>query len=176
MFTPYDERLAKSHRYWQCRLKYLVRNPGFPSSPFSILSQAILRSHLPIPSGNSLQHQSKTFVTFSPWHLAKLFSSLGSCHIPAILCVLNLTSRRCTPGGIGHALALEFHRQGLRVLATARTVSKIADLVDMGIECFPLVVDNHDSVEECFRLVSELLGSSGLDYLINNAGKGEHLH
>ncbi|MCJ1310810.1 hypothetical protein MMC25_004477 [Agyrium rufum] len=82
----------------------------------------------------------------------------------------------CSPGGIGHALAIEFHSRGYRVLATARNASHITSLSDLGIETLSLTVDDHESVAACFSEVSKLLrsnsGSGGLNYLINNAGKG----
>ncbi|GAB5587676.1 NADPH-dependent 1-acyl dihydroxyacetone phosphate reductase [Umbelopsis nana] len=75
------------------------------------------------------------------------------------------------PGGIGHALAKEFHSRGLRVFATGRTVSKIASLQELGIDCVSLVVDDPTSVAECHKEVQRLLAGRGLDFIINNAGK-----
>lgn len=37
----------------------------------------------------------------------------------------------CRDGGIGSALAQEFHAQNFHVFATARTVSKMADLAQL---------------------------------------------
>ncbi|KAI4227803.1 MAG: hypothetical protein L6R36_002156 [Xanthoria steineri] len=59
----------------------------------------------------------------------------------------------CSPGGIGNALAREFHSKGLRVIATAGTAETIQDLADLGI-----------------KKVVERTGG-GLDYLVNNAGR-----
>jgi 1-acylglycerone phosphate reductase len=78
-------------------------------------------------------------------------------------------NRRCSPGGIGNSLAREFHRQGLRVFATARNATTISDLADVGIETLSLVVDDTDSVKSCFTDVASRLGDKGLDYLVNNA-------
>ena len=75
----------------------------------------------------------------------------------------------CSPGGIGNALAREFHRNGLRVLATARESETISDLADLGIETLSLVVDNPESVKACHAEVESRLGDKGLDYLVNNA-------
>ena len=47
--------------------------------------------------------------------------------------ICTLTLHRCSPGGIGHALAKEFHSRGLQVFATVRTVDKISDLKELGI-------------------------------------------
>ncbi|OCT50994.1 NADPH-dependent 1-acyldihydroxyacetone phosphate reductase [Cladophialophora carrionii] len=76
----------------------------------------------------------------------------------------------CSPGGIGHALALAFHARGLRVFATARTTTQISDLSLQGIETLPLVVDDDESILSCFRDVEQLTEGRGLDYLVNNAG------
>lgn len=77
--------------------------------------------------------------------------------------------KRCSPGGIGNSLAREFHRHGLRVLATAREATTIADLAELGIETLSLVVDDAESVKACFADVETRLGDKGLDYLVNNA-------
>ncbi|KAL5356218.1 short chain dehydrogenase/reductase [Aspergillus floccosus] len=77
----------------------------------------------------------------------------------------------CSPGGIGNALAREFHRQGLRVFATARDAKTIEDLATVGIETLSLVVDDKESVQRCYEEVVKLLGDKGLDYLVNNAGR-----
>ncbi|KAL9618237.1 MAG: hypothetical protein Q9160_007007 [Pyrenula sp. 1 TL-2023] len=90
----------------------------------------------------------------------------------------------CSPGGIGHALAIAFHSRGLRVFATLRDSNsdKASELKDLGIECVDLVVDDPESVKACRKEVEELLrkgegesedgkGEGRLDYLVNNAGK-----
>lgn len=79
----------------------------------------------------------------------------------------------CSPGGIGHALAKEFHSRGLRVFATARTVEKINDLKELGINCVSLVVDDPASVATCHKEIENLLEGGGIDYIINNAGKSK---
>ncbi|EFE44921.1 hypothetical protein TRV_00294 [Trichophyton verrucosum HKI 0517] len=76
----------------------------------------------------------------------------------------------CSPGGIGHSLALEFQRNGLRVFATARNKEVLVDLEEKGIEALDLVVDNEKSILACFDEVKSRLGESkGLDILVNNA-------
>ncbi|KAI2011486.1 NADPH-dependent 1-acyl dihydroxyacetone phosphate reductase [Ophidiomyces ophidiicola] len=77
----------------------------------------------------------------------------------------------CSPGGIGHSLALEFHRNGLRVFATARDRNTLSDLNQRGIETLSLEVDQDQSVLACRDEVVSLLGEKGLDYLVNNAGQ-----
>ncbi|MCJ1413081.1 hypothetical protein MMC19_007183 [Ptychographa xylographoides] len=77
----------------------------------------------------------------------------------------------CSPGGIGNALAREFHARGLRVFATARKTETISDLSGLGMECLSLVVDEESSVQACFAEVQKRVGDSGLDYLFNNAGR-----
>ncbi|CAI6288090.1 unnamed protein product [Periconia digitata] len=76
----------------------------------------------------------------------------------------------CSPGGIGHALALELKHRGLRVFATGRSLEKISDLKKSGIECLSLTVDEPASVAAFREEVVKLLGGQGLDYLFNNAG------
>ncbi|EED18352.1 short chain dehydrogenase/reductase (Ayr1), putative [Talaromyces stipitatus ATCC 10500] len=77
----------------------------------------------------------------------------------------------CSPGGIGNSLAREFHRNGLRVFATARDTQHIQDLAAIGIETLSLVVDSEESIKACFEEVSKRLDTNGLDYLVNNAGR-----
>lgn len=81
----------------------------------------------------------------------------------------NIPVRSCSNGGIGHSLALEFLKNGLRVFATARDRETISDLKEKGIDTLSLTVDKEESVKACFNEVTELLGGKGLDYLVNNA-------
>lgn len=74
-------------------------------------------------------------------------------------------------GGIGDALAQEFHRKGLRVIATARNLNKVQHLKDMGLEVLALDVVNDASIREAVKSVSALTGGK-LDVLVNNAGSG----
>lgn len=75
----------------------------------------------------------------------------------------------CTPGGIGHSLALEYHAKGLYVIATARRLEVMKDLAELGMATLPLDVTSTDSIEACKKAVSELTGGR-LDILVNNAG------
>jgi len=77
----------------------------------------------------------------------------------------------CSDGGLGAALAVAFHRQGDRVLATARNPKKMTSLKSLGIETLSLDVLSAESVKVCVAEVSALTGGS-LDILINNAGSG----
>ncbi|KIW70717.1 hypothetical protein PV04_02961 [Phialophora macrospora] len=77
----------------------------------------------------------------------------------------------CSAGGMGAALATEFHRRGDRVFATARDPSKMAALKAAGIETLILDVISEDSIQACMRHVSSSTGGS-LDVLVNNAGRG----
>ncbi|KAI8313732.1 hypothetical protein K4K61_006983 [Colletotrichum sp. SAR11_59] len=63
----------------------------------------------------------------------------------------------CTPGGIGHALAREFHAKVLQ------------DLGDQGMTTIALDVTKAESIAECKQKVMELTGGR-LDFLVNNAG------
>nr|POE86937.1 nadph-dependent 1-acyldihydroxyacetone phosphate reductase [Quercus suber] len=76
----------------------------------------------------------------------------------------------CSSGGIGHALAREFHSQGLRVFATARNSSSISDLAALGIETLSLEVTSATSIT---NLAAEIASrtNGALDILVNNAGR-----
>ncbi|KZV80174.1 NAD(P)-binding protein [Exidia glandulosa HHB12029] len=94
------------------------------------------------------------------------------------LCLKPMTDTRetvlitgCTPGGIGHALALEFHKQGARVFATARRIATLEDLRAQGIETLSIDVGDDDSVQAAAARYRELTGGK-LDILVNNAGRG----
>lgn len=73
-------------------------------------------------------------------------------------------------------MAREFHERGYQVFATGRTIQKIAELQELGIECVALELTSEESIHECHRRVSVLLGDQGLDFLINNAGAGKSSH
>lgn len=72
--------------------------------------------------------------------------------------------------GIGHALALELHRRGATVIATARRRAVLADLSAQGLQTAALDVDSSDSIA---ALMADL-GARGVsvDMLVNNAGYG----
>lgn len=77
----------------------------------------------------------------------------------------------CTPGGLGHALALEFHKRGTRVFATARRLETLDDLRAKGIETFALDVTSDESIQAAVAHIAEATGGT-LDILVNNAGVG----
>jgi 1-acylglycerone phosphate reductase len=74
-------------------------------------------------------------------------------------------------GGLGDALAQEYHRRGLRVFAAARSLSKIQHLIDLGLEPVELDVINQESVDAAVEFVTKATGGK-LDILVNNAGLG----
>ncbi|KZP17730.1 NAD(P)-binding protein [Athelia psychrophila] len=76
----------------------------------------------------------------------------------------------CSAGGIGNALALEFHARGLRVIATARRAQAMANLADAGINTLILDVADPESVARAKDAVAKLTGGT-LDILVNNAGQ-----
>ncbi|CZR63966.1 related to 1-acyldihydroxyacetone-phosphate reductase [Phialocephala subalpina] len=76
----------------------------------------------------------------------------------------------CSPGGIGHALAREFHSKGLHVIATARDKIVLADLEELGMTTLSLDVTNTDNIREAKTEVEKLTGGR-LDILVNNAGR-----
>ncbi|KAI1084848.1 NAD(P)-binding protein [Whalleya microplaca] len=80
----------------------------------------------------------------------------------------------CTPGGIGHGICLEYHRQGLHVIATARRPEVLAELGALGMSTVALDVTDSDSIKKCHGEVANITGGK-LDILVNNAGR-THTH
>ncbi|KAK3318709.1 acylglycerone-phosphate reductase-like protein [Apodospora peruviana] len=80
----------------------------------------------------------------------------------------------CTPGGIGHALAMEFHAKGVHVIATARNTSVLAEMAALGMSTLALDVTKAESIKTCHDEVAKLTGGK-LDFLVNNAGR-THTH
>ena len=76
---------------------------------------------------------------------------------------------RCSEGGAGNALALEFAAQGCRVFATARSLKSISNLSAAGIEVFTLDVTSEESIEALKAEITSLTNGK-LDVLYNNAG------
>ncbi|KAG5998263.1 hypothetical protein E4U54_002224 [Claviceps lovelessii] len=74
----------------------------------------------------------------------------------------------CTPGGIGYALAREFHSKGHTVIATARRDEIVRRLRSDGMVALLLDVTNQDSIASCLDEVVKITGG-GLDMLVNNA-------
>ncbi|KIW91794.1 uncharacterized protein Z519_07764 [Cladophialophora bantiana CBS 173.52] len=86
----------------------------------------------------------------------------------------------CSAHGLGHALAIAFHRAGLRVFASARNPDKMAELQALGIECLRLDVLDEESIKLCVETVRGLTRRDGevegrLDCLVNNAGGGYNM-
>ncbi|KAL2071760.1 hypothetical protein VTL71DRAFT_12995 [Oculimacula yallundae] len=77
----------------------------------------------------------------------------------------------CSAGGIGDALAQEFHAKGVHVFATARTLSKISHLKNLGLTTLELDVTSSKSIEAAITEVTKITGGK-LDFLVNNAGMG----
>ncbi|KAI2617282.1 NAD(P)-binding protein [Hypomontagnella submonticulosa] len=80
----------------------------------------------------------------------------------------------CTPGGIGHGICVEYQRQGLFVIATARRPEVRNDLAATGMTTLALDVTNGDSIKKCHEEVGKLTNGK-LDILVNNAGR-THTH
>lgn len=76
----------------------------------------------------------------------------------------------CRGIGIGNALAREFHAQGFRVFATARSASQLEDLTALGIEAITLDVTSREQIAAAATEVASRTGGI-LDILVNNAGK-----
>lgn len=77
----------------------------------------------------------------------------------------------CSKGGIGDALAQEFHSKGIRVFATARDLSKVEHLRNLGLDILQLDVTSADSIAKIAGEVEKATGGK-LDFLVNNAGIG----
>lgn len=82
--------------------------------------------------------------------------------------VLTVQSR-CSLGGAGHSLALEFAARGMRVFATARSTKNLSALEEKGIEVYALDVTNADSIAALKEEIVKRTGGT-LDILFNNAG------
>jgi hypothetical protein len=75
-------------------------------------------------------------------------------------------------GGIGDALARTFHKKGLRVFATARNLTKVQHLKELGLEILPLDVTDGASIKQAVESVKAATGGT-LDILVNNSGGGK---
>ncbi|KAL1888581.1 NADPH-dependent 1-acyl dihydroxyacetone phosphate reductase [Sporothrix stenoceras] len=81
----------------------------------------------------------------------------------------------CSAGGIGHALAEAFQKQGLTVFATARNVSKMNGLAALpNVNVLDLDVTSKESVASAVAQVTRDTGGR-LDYLVNNAGQSGYM-
>lgn len=78
----------------------------------------------------------------------------------------------CSKGGIGDALAQEFHSKGVRVFATARNLEKIDHLKKLGLDVLQLDVTSAESIRKAVIVVEKEMGGK-LDFLVNNAGMGK---
>src|ERR1700751_4802269 len=76
-------------------------------------------------------------------------------------------------GGLGRDIALGLAAKGYVVFGTAMSAAEVRDLKDASGGRVSLTVcdmTKEESVQACAREVSDALGDSGLDVLINNAG------
>ena len=77
----------------------------------------------------------------------------------------------CSAGGIGFALAEEFHKRGLHVFATARDAAKMSHLQKLpNVTLLTLDPTSGPSVKAAVESVKTQTGGT-LDYLVNNAGQ-----
>jgi 1-acylglycerone phosphate reductase len=76
----------------------------------------------------------------------------------------------CSSGGIGSALAKEFHSQGFRVFATSRRLESMEDLRANGIETLALDVTDIEAIRQTKDEIATRTGGK-LDILVNNAGQ-----
>lgn len=89
----------------------------------------------------------------------------NSLHIPSP----NRSATRCSQGGAGNALALQFASKGFRVFATARSLKTLTNLQEKNIETLTLDVTDASSIQALAAEISSRTGGS-LDILFNNAG------
>ncbi|KAF2263179.1 NAD(P)-binding protein [Lojkania enalia] len=75
----------------------------------------------------------------------------------------------CTPGGIGHFLALEFAKKGFHVFATVRDPAKYTSPND-NITYVSLELTSPESIQSLYDRVAKMT-SGRLDILYNNAGR-----
>jgi len=76
----------------------------------------------------------------------------------------------CSTGGIGWAMAKNFHERGFHVFATARDPSTAADLSALShVELLELDVTLPQTIAQCAATVAKRTGGK-LDVLVNNAG------
>lgn len=78
----------------------------------------------------------------------------------------------CSLGGIGDYLSQEFHRQGVHVFASARSLERIAHLKSMGISTLELDVLSPLSIDAALSFINSKTGGK-LDFLVNNSGRGK---
>jgi 1-acylglycerone phosphate reductase len=74
-------------------------------------------------------------------------------------------------GGIGYALAEEYHKQGYLVLAGVRTLRKLSSLAEKGVIGLELDVTNQNAIDAAVKTVESKTGGR-LDILVSNSGAG----
>jgi len=74
----------------------------------------------------------------------------------------------CSKGGIGDALAREFRARGHAVFASARSMTKMTELAELGIKTVEMDVTSPQSIAAAVAAVRAT--GTGLDILVNNAG------
>ncbi|KAI7772284.1 hypothetical protein LZL87_007645 [Fusarium oxysporum] len=75
----------------------------------------------------------------------------------------------CSVGGLGYALADEFHKLGYHVIATARDTKKIGPLANKpDVDIFPLDITLPESISDSLAKIQAK--GIKLDILVNNAG------
>lgn len=72
--------------------------------------------------------------------------------------------------GIGHAIAIAFAKKGYKVIAGARRLGPMEDLVDYGVEIVKLDVTKMEDIQSLKTLI-ETKYDSKVKYLFNNAGQ-----
>jgi len=72
--------------------------------------------------------------------------------------------------GIGRSLAWEFHKNGHRVIATARKIETLDELKNNGMTVLSLDITDQESIDKAVKDALNEFG--GIDILVNNAGFG----
>lgn len=103
----------------------------------------------------------------STWYTREAYRH--SCDGNSLFDLATNIETRCSEGGAGNSLALEFAAQGCRVFATARSLKALNNLSAAGIEVFTLDVTSQESID-ALKVEITSLTHGKLDVLYNNAG------
>lgn len=110
------------------------------------------------------------FILLMRFYLRRVKHETQSTKL-STMCPKTVLITGCSAGGIGDALAKQFFKHGFRVFATARNVTKIQHLEEMGMDILVLDVTDERSIKQAAETIRQE-GAGPLDILINNAGGG----
>ena len=123
--------------------------------------------------GRARQDHVADIETYCPSYRVSTWSTCQayrhSCDGNSLCDLATKIETRCSEGGAGNSLALEFAAQGCRVFATARSLKTLGNLSAAGIEVFTLDVTSQESIDALKAGITSLTHGK-LDVLYNNAG------